>query len=129
MTSRQELQRFQENVLYGMAKGPWASWWACEQEEKGRSFSGVNIYDACPEPPPKARKWAKKVYAKIADLNNASKRDMLILFLIAQKEGFSKDAEAFGFYLGCEASGMGIRWDDDLSTDLKIVVPQIEFYI
>ena len=126
MTSKQELQQFRKNVLYGMAKGPWASWWANEQEEKGRSFSQQNIYDLCPEPPPKARKWAKDIFARIEALNNST---MDLLYGAAMRESFGKDPEAFGFYLGCQASGMGIRWDDDLSTDLKIKVPQREFYL
>ena len=52
-----------------------------------------------------------------------------MVFNQAKREGFEGDAEEFGSYLGCEAAGMGIRWDDDLSTNFKIEVPQQEFYV
>ena len=52
-----------------------------------------------------------------------------MFFNKAKSEGFAGGAEEFGFYLGCEAAGMGIRWDDDLSTNFKIEVPQQEFYV
>ena len=130
MSYRKEHEEYRETqkaILYGMAKGPWASWWANEQEEKGRSFSGLNIYDLCPKPPKAAMDWAKSVYAQIFDMNYPN--FVTSLFNMAKKEGFSGDAEQFGFYLGCEASGMGISWDDNLSTNLKIIVPQREFYV
>ena len=113
------------NILYGMARGPWADRWANEQEEKGSSFSGQNIYDLCPEPPKWARLWARNLAADIANANEGL--GLEALFLAARHEGFDKTREDFGFYLGCQASGMGIRWDDDLSTDLKISVPYREF--
>ena len=113
-------------ILYGMAKGPWADHWAQAQEERGRSFSGQNIYDICPEPPKTARSWARKLADGLVTANEGL--GLEALFLAARNEGFYKSKEDFGFYLGCEACGMGIRWDDDLSTDLKIAVPYREFY-
>jgi hypothetical protein len=116
-----------KEILYGMAKGPWADAWARGEEEKGARFSGQNIYDLCPEPPKAARDWAQRVADKIVAANDGL--GLEALFLAARHEGFDKSREDFGFYLGCEACGMGIRWDDDLSTDLKIEVPYDEFYI
>ena len=115
-------------ILHGMAKGPWADAWAQKQEEKGRSFSGQNIYDICPEPPRAARSWARKAADKIVAANGGLALEEL--FLAARHEGFDKAREDFGFYLGCQACGMGIQWDDDLSsTGLKIEVPYDEFFI
>lgn len=127
--SKKEQEAFRKQCLYGMAKGPWANWWANEQEEKGRSFSQQNIYDLCPEPPPAARKWARDVYEKIAFLNTYFPEGMTMIFAKAKSEGFAGNAEEFGFYLGCQVSGMGIAWDDDLSTNYKIELPHQEFYI
>ena len=113
-------------ILHGMAKGPWAGSWLRQQEEGGRSFSGQDIYDICPEPPRTAKRWARNLADDIVSANEGLSLESL--FLAARHEGFSKDKESFGAYLGCEADGMGIRWDDDLSTDLKIEVPYREFY-
>ena len=115
-----------KEILHGMAKGPWADHWAQAQEEKGRSFSGQNIYDLCPEPPRTAQRWARKLADEIVELNEGL--GLEALFLAARNVGFDKSREDFGFCLGCEAAGMGIRWDDDLSTDLRIEVPHREFY-
>jgi hypothetical protein len=115
-------------ILYGMAKGPWADAWAREEEEGGRSFSGQNIYDICPEPPRAARSWARKVADKIVTANGGLALEAL--FLAAREAGFGKSREDFGFYLGCQACGMGIQWDDDLSSaGPKIEVPYDEFFI
>jgi hypothetical protein len=109
-----------------MAKGPWADHWAQAQEERGRSFSGQNIYDLCPEPPKWAERWARSLAADIVGSNEGLNLDAL--YLAARHEGFDKAREDFGFYLGCQACGMGIGWDDDVSSDLKIKVPYREFY-
>ena len=116
-------------ILYGLAKGPWADFWANRQEEKGRSFSQQNIYDICPEPPRAAKAWAQETADQIVAMNNSLSLEAL--YLAARHDGFSRSREEFGFYLGCQASGMGISWDDDLTpnNELKIEVPQREFYI
>ena len=114
-------------ILYGMARGPWADHWANVQGERGRSFSGQNIYDICPEPPRMAKRWARRLADDIVSANDGLGLEPL--FLAARNAGFDKSREDFGFYLGCEACGMGIRWDDDLSTNLKIEVPYREFYL
>ena len=113
-------------ILYGIAKGPWADAWANKQEGKGRSFSGQNIYDLCPEPPRTAQRWAWKLAGEIVEANEGLTLEAL--FLAAREAGFDKSREDFGFYLGCEACGMGISWTDDVSTDLKIKIPYREFY-
>ena len=116
-------------ILYGMAKGPWADFWAQREEEKGEHFSGMNIYDICPEPPRAAKAWARKIADRIVEMNEGL--SLGALYLAARHDGFSHDEEDFGFYLGCEASGMGIRWDDDLTpnVNLEIKVPYNEIYI
>jgi hypothetical protein len=116
-----------DEILHGMAKDPWASHWADEQEGKGSRLSGQNLYDICPEPPKWARLWARNLAADIVGANEGISLDAL--YLAARHEGFDESGEDFGFYLGCQAAGMGIRWDDDVSTDLKIEVTYDEFYI
>jgi len=116
-------------ILLGMARGVWADHWATEQEENGESFSGQDIYEAAPNAPAWAEKWARKLASSISHLNGDVPLDML--FRSAQQAGFAKDREAFGFYLGMEAVGHGIHWTDDVpsSDDVpKILVPNYEFY-
>ena len=116
-------------ILHRLAKGPWADFWANRQEEKGQSFSQQNIYDICPEPPRTAKVWAREIADRIVEMNGGLPLEAL--YLTARHDGFAPDREEFGFYLGCQASGMGIGWDDDLTpgSELKIEVPQREFYI
>jgi len=123
------------DILRGMARGPWALYWADREEEKGSSFSGVDIYEAAPEAPAWAKKWARELADKIVLLNTdrrgrRSERPGLDgLYEEAVAEGFAKDGEAFGYYLGMQAVGAGVRWDDDVSgTNLEISVPYDEFY-
>jgi hypothetical protein len=113
-------------ILRGLAHGPWTMRWASEQEEQGESFSGMDIYELAPEAPRWVARWASAVADTIVQINGRSLED---LYLRAQGEGFTKNRETFGYYLGMQATGEGVRWDDDLSgTDLKIKVPSGELY-
>ena len=119
-------------ILYGMAN-PWADFWANRQEERGKSFSQQNIYNLCPEPPRAARAWARRIADQIVEMNGGL--SLGALYLAARHDGFDHSREDFGSCLGCQANGMGISWDDDLTyswtsqPNLKIAVPQSEFYI
>jgi hypothetical protein len=122
------------DIIYGMAKGPWAEEWARNEEERGRSFSQQNIYDLCPEPPKVALDWAHEVAQTILGSNLEFKppSDPLTLehlYEAARQDGFRGDKEEFGFRLGCQATGMGIAWDDNHTPSIEIVVPTIEFYV
>jgi hypothetical protein len=108
-----------------MARGPWADYWAREQEEAGESFSGQDIYELAPQTPAWADKWAKQLASDIQSINGET---LDALYRLAVQSGFAKDREAFGLYLGMQAAGHGITWNDDLSTNLTIKVPHSEFY-
>jgi hypothetical protein len=113
-------------ILRGMARGPWADTWASEQEEKGRSFSSMDLYEVAPEAPRWTEKWAKKLASSIVALNQLSLDD---LYAVACEAGFQKSEETFGFYLGMQAVGHGIAWTDDISGNApKILIPSYEFY-
>lgn len=114
-------------ILHGMSRGVWANHWASAQEEKGRSFSGQNLFDIAPKTPAWAVKWANKLADTIQKLNGI---DVDALFEMAREAGFDKDRESFGFYLGMQAVGAGVRWTDDLSSRdaPKILVPSYQFY-
>lgn len=123
-----ELQ-LMDPILFGIAKGPWAIEWANRQEENGRSFSGQDIYEAAPNPPSDAIVWAEDIAAQLRRLNNVA--GLEVLYAVAQHEGFRKDRENFGLYLGCQAAGHGITWHDDLhpGAGKLIEIPHREFYV
>lgn len=125
-TYRQKHPHNQE-ILDGIAKGPWANYWAEKQEEKGRSFSGVNISDVAPKPPGWAHTWARKLADAIVDANQAS---LEALYMVAVSVGgYPHDEEAFGFHLGMQAVGSGLHWTDDARGDTpRILVPDMQFY-
>lgn len=115
------------DILRGMARGPWAVHWANLQEERGRSFSGMDIYEEAPEAPRWVKKWALALADAIISLNGASLGE---IYQAARGDGFAKDEESFGFYLGMQATGAGVRWDDDTSPNatISIKVPSDELY-
>lgn len=116
-------------ILFGMAKGPWAIEWANREEAKGRSFAGEDIYARAPDPPSDAIVWAEDIAAQLKRLNNVTR--LFVLYAHAAREGFDKNTEIFGMYLGCQAAGHGISWCDDLQpgTDKLIEIPHREFHV
>jgi hypothetical protein len=155
------MNKTDSTIIRGMARGPWANYWASRQEEKGNSFSGMDLYEIAPKTPAWATKWAKNLAEEIVKLNRvtyeiifvnanvekyvgtpAEKKQQAMqilrqhpmtlgdLFGLALAAGFKGDPEEFGFYLGCRATGMGIKWTDDLKSrpNYEIIVPYREFY-
>lgn len=116
-------------ILQGMARGPFASWWATNMEDQGRSFSGQDIMEVAPNTPRWAHAWAKKLGKSIASLNGATLSE---LYASAQDVGYRNNAETFGTHLGMEAIGSGIAWTDDAysygGTALVISVPSYEMW-
>jgi len=115
------------DILAGMARGPWASHWGDQAEEKGERLSGVDLYEAAPRTPRWASRWAKKLADALVNLNDAS---LASLYDLAVQQGYPRDSEAFGFHLGMQAVGHGVSWTDDVRghPDLKILIPDYEFY-
>jgi hypothetical protein len=123
-------------ILFGMSRCPWSSYWAASQEEQGERFSGVDIYKEAPTTPAWAKKWADQLADKIIILNTdrrgrtSDKAGLEGLYEEAVAEGYPGDREQFGVHLAAQATGMGIHWTDDLSRKphLEIIVPYDEFY-
>jgi hypothetical protein len=157
------MDKIDSAIIRGMARGPWANYWAMRQEEKGKTLSGMDLYEVAPKTPAWATKWAKNLAEEIVKLNRAAYEMLFVkanvkdyagtavgkyikrqaiknikqhpvtigdLLVPAIAAGFNGDPEKFGFYLGCQATEMGIRWTDDLRSQpsYKIIVPYREFY-
>jgi hypothetical protein len=115
------------DVLRGMARGPWAVHWADREEERGITHSQEDLYEVAPEAPRWAQRWARDLADKVVEVNGGA--SLADLYQLAVSEGFARDEESLGFYLGMQATGAGVRWDDDLrGTASKIRVPSCEFY-
>lgn len=118
-------------ILEGIPRGVWASLWADEQEEKGESFSGVDLMEAAPATPGWAKKWAKEVADRIVEMNTTSLDEMYRI--VTERGKYPHDRETFGYHLGMQAMGAGVSWSDDVDykSDLKhddIKIPYREFY-
>jgi len=127
-TKRTRRPAHDEEILRGMARGPWALRWANEEEERGTRFAGgTDLYEAAPEAPRWVARWARGLADAIVSLNDASLEE---LYEAARADGFAKDRESFGYYLGMQAEGNGVRWDDDVSPNATVTirVPSIELY-
>ena len=121
-TSAEEVE-----ILSGLARGPWAEYWAREQEEAGESLSGVDVYDAAPPTPESAEKWARALWVRISSANGGASLEQL--YQAAVGAGFARDRESFGSSLGLQATGVGVSWDDDISgAEIEIEVPSSEYY-
>lgn len=125
-------QRHDPDILEGLARGPYAIWWANRQEERGRSPSG-DVYEAAPRTPARAKKWAREVADGIVALNG---RSLSELYDVASRLGYGDDREHFGSDLGLQVTGEGVSWTDDLpsGTDYRaaesaIRLPRREFYL
>jgi len=115
-------------ILEAIPSGVWADYWAMQEEEKGKSFSGMNLIDVAPKPPAWARKWAKKAADEIVRLNGSKYLDKL--YQIAEECGYQNDKEHFGYHLGMQVVGHGVSWKDDADSGCrdKIKLPYHEFY-
>lgn len=116
-------------ILYGLIRGPWSDYWAREQEERGRSFSGEDIYYVAPERMPlDAYRWGFEVADQITKLNGCSLKK---LWELAVVRGYPNSAEHFGVDLGLQSVGHGVGYLDDMpaSTRSFIRLPRREFYL
>jgi len=128
-----ENQHHNREILEGLARGPYAIWWANRAEERGESLSGVDIYEAAPRTPSRAKKWARSVANEIDRLNN---RSLDGLYDLARSYGYPHDRERFGSDLGLQVTGEGVSWTDDVpgtpprgGREGIILLPHAEFYL
>lgn len=118
-----------KEILAGIPTGVWADYWATQQEERGRSFSGQDIMDVAPKVPKWAKDWATNLAAGIVSVNGKTLEQ---LYQMVKEAGYPHDREHFGYHLGMQAAGHGVSWSDDVRFDkLKhnaIGIPHREFY-
>lgn len=118
-------------IIDSMARTAWASHWASEQEEKGRSFSGQEIMGQAPKTPAAAKEWAVGAATKLNCANGLGWMDdpywtMQHLFNLAVQAGGKNDPEAFGHYIAMQMNGHGVSWTDS-NPDFDLKVPYYTF--
>jgi len=120
-------------IIDGMARAVFADQWAQRQEQRGNSFSGMDVYDEAPKTPSKARTWAKRNAVDILRLNPNFKNLTEMFEFVVDERGYNRDAESFGSDLGMESVGHGVSWRDRADyrktkrDDIK--TPHNEFYL
>ena len=126
---------YDAEILAGIARGPWASYWADREEERGRRLGGVDVYDAAPPAPRWAQRWARDAAGAIVHASTKDGRvpTLTELYERAQALGYARDAESFGSHLGMQFVGHGVGWTDDVrasraETSAAISIPHGEFY-
>jgi hypothetical protein len=122
---------YDKKILGAMAKAAWVDHWANREEEKGRSFSGQDLWEVAPSRiPSQAKKWAKEVAMRL--LLDEKQANLTALYLHAVSTfSYTGDPEKFGYHLGMQAMGHGVSWQDDAkgahSSDIH--PPYMEFYM
>lgn len=121
-----------DEIFEGMARAFFVSAWSDKEDEEGRSgqYSGLDLMDVAPETSDEAYDEAEKVVGQIEKEN---KRDIVDLFEEACKDSDLDPedldtANEFGHYLGMQALGHGVSWEDD-HAPLKFEVPSTEFIL
>jgi hypothetical protein len=112
------------SVVQGFADALFKSAWASYEEEKGTSFSGVEILDVAPDTPSEVIDFAEK---EIAEIEEANSMNFNLFIPPGEQDGSYSDWD-LGWYIGMEYLGHGVGWSDD-HEDLGLEIPSGEFGI
>ena len=117
-----------DEFIESAAAGFWAPAWATAAEEEGESFSGVDIMDVMPPPPEEARKAARQLAKRMAELNEPLPKLWKRAATAPGKHFAEPTVQDFGHYAAMRAVGHGVSWEDD-HPDIGIRVPSMGFYV
>jgi len=116
---------YEEEIIEGMARALWVSDWAQREEEKGVSFSGMELMDIAPPTPQGAEDAARLLAGGIIQANKASLTRLLAK--ASKADGDYADPEDFGHYLAMMALDTGVSWFDR-HEEFPLKVPPFEAY-
>jgi hypothetical protein len=126
-------EKHDPEIIEGMARGNWADYWARKREEKGESFSQMDIYELAPKTSPLALAWARRAAGDVVQMNAG--RSLDALYEQATALGYPHDKERFGIDLGLQIAGHGVSYTDRLPSSSwrqareAIKLPHREFYL
>jgi hypothetical protein len=115
-----------EEFVKGAARAYWVTSWASEMEERGKSFSGMDLEDVAPETPLDAYVAAGVLTGLLTALNRTS------VYTLADRAAKADGtdgvaAHEFGWYLAMMSMGEGVGWFDNHET-FKLEVPMMEYH-
>lgn len=124
-------------MIAGIAHAFFVCAWADEEEQKGRSYPGMELTEVAPDTPLEAVIEAAIFLGHFEEVNGASA--ILSLYHAARAEGVSDDewvdgswaedhAIEFGWYLGMQGLGHGVSWSDD-HAEFEMKIPHFEYYL
>lgn len=115
------------HIAEEIARAFFVTAWADAQEERGTSFSGVNLYDVAPETPEYVIRDAMDLVRSMERLNGMRMRDMYYRALDRAELIDAPDVrDNFGYMTAMQAMGSGVRWTDDYR-DHGLKVPYKDF--
>ena len=123
-----------ESVYSGMARAFHVCTWADAQEEKGRTFPGVDLMDEAPKTTRRARDAALLFSGRLEHANGM--QIVCLLYAAVKADGFDpyddpsciaeEYARDFGHYLAMQGMGHGVGWFDD-HAKFALVIPHYEY--
>lgn len=119
-----------KTVIAGIARAAFVTEWANRQEERGRTFSGKDLYQVAPRTDKHARDWAEGVVERIESLNRKSIVELLYAAAIADGRAGSVPEDyvfSFGSDIGHQVMGAGVSWFDD-HEQFPLRLPYEEYY-
>lgn len=118
---------FIEEFSDGAARAAFVSSWGDHEEERGKTYSGLDLMDVAPSTPLSAYVWAGQL---IGALEAANHESIFVLGSRAAKadgeDWDSFDGQDLGHYLAMEALGHGVSWFDD-HKKFKLKFPHMEY--
>ena len=130
-----------DEIIKGMARALYTSWWADEQEQSGTKSwgAGTDIEHVAPATSKSAMAAAKKLAARFSSMNDGM--SLTDLYKKAEDAGFfarrnsgsdylRSPETTFGFLLAMRALGHGVGWDDNIPVSSKATIkhPHTEYY-
>ncbi len=126
-STRQILSGDYDREIYeAMARAMFVSDWADRQEEKGKTYPGMDLMDVAPPTSRDALLAARALAAAVIRDNNV--KSLTDLYARALNAGGKGDARKFGHYLAMQAMGHGVSWYDDGNPRFGMKLPHFEYY-
>lgn len=124
-----EVDVSRDEIIEAMARAMWVSEWASEMEERGTSFSGMDLMDVAPPTPSEAVQLAVELASDIESDNGMSLSELYSKAVNAPGRHYSEpDPSSFGHDLAMQAMGHGVSWSDNHPRFGMKKLPLIEPY-
>lgn len=117
-----------QTIVEAMARTLHVDNWARREEERGRTYPGMDLMDVAPKTPRAAEHAARQLATRIEELNGQTLERLYRRAVTAR--GIHREEPTqrlFGHYLAMESLGHGVSWFDDHPT-FKLKLPNATYY-